>query len=224
MKIGRVTKHWNRTASPWTYRRDSSSPSRPPRCYSSSNRRALCRISGAGDLSEQAHERFNQGVNQHFEGTRDYIVTHYKTNTRRTPSTGVPMPPTAISPMTAEAVLDVDGGQEHRARGRAAGARKGYPVFLGIPIMAGMGIFPTAHDLRQPTPQRRASAWPTIDNLLERSSANYPDAPRRARQQRVAAAPTPRCRSILVITPIVSQPLTAIREFSTLDVAPSAAR
>ena len=37
----------------------------------------------AGDLSEAAHDRFNQRVNDHFEGTRDYIVTHYKTNTRR---------------------------------------------------------------------------------------------------------------------------------------------
>ena len=37
----------------------------------------------AGDLSESAHDRFNQRVNDHFEGTRDYIVTHYKTNTRR---------------------------------------------------------------------------------------------------------------------------------------------
>ena len=33
-------------------------------------------------MGEPAHERFNQRVNEHFEGTRDYIVTHYKTNTR----------------------------------------------------------------------------------------------------------------------------------------------
>jgi hypothetical protein len=35
-----------------------------------------------GDLSEAAHDRFNARVNEHFEGTRDYIVTHYKTNSR----------------------------------------------------------------------------------------------------------------------------------------------
>ena len=33
-------------------------------------------------LDEAAHARFNQQVNEHFEGIRDYIVTHYKTNTR----------------------------------------------------------------------------------------------------------------------------------------------
>ena len=36
----------------------------------------------AGDMDEAAQEKFNRRVNDHFEGTRDYIVTHYKTNTR----------------------------------------------------------------------------------------------------------------------------------------------
>ena len=48
----------------------------------------------AGHLSEAAHDRFNQRVNDHFEGTRDYIVTRYKTNTGAIPSIGVQMPRT----------------------------------------------------------------------------------------------------------------------------------
>ncbi len=52
---------------------------------------------------------------------------------------------------------------------------KGYPVFSWYSIMAGMGIFPDSHDLRPPTPQEACYSMAEIDNLLERSSANYPD-------------------------------------------------
>ena len=37
----------------------------------------------AGDVGPAAQERYNQRINDHFEGTRDYIVTHYKTNSRK---------------------------------------------------------------------------------------------------------------------------------------------
>ena len=52
---------------------------------------------------------------------------------------------------------------------------KGYPVFSWYSIMAGMGIFPDPQDLRPPTAQEARFSMAEIDNLLERSSANYPD-------------------------------------------------
>ena len=35
-----------------------------------------------GNLSEAARKEFNDALNGRVEGTRDYIVTHFKTNTR----------------------------------------------------------------------------------------------------------------------------------------------
>jgi hypothetical protein len=52
---------------------------------------------------------------------------------------------------------------------------KGYPVFSWYSIMAGMGIFPDAQQLRPPTPQEARYSMEEIDNLLDRSSVNYPD-------------------------------------------------
>jgi hypothetical protein len=52
---------------------------------------------------------------------------------------------------------------------------KGYPVFSWYSIMAGMGIFPDPRDLRRPTAQEARYSLEEIDDLLERSSLNYPD-------------------------------------------------
>jgi hypothetical protein len=41
--------------------------------------------------------------------------------------------------------------------------------------MAGMGIFPDPQGLRPPTPQEARYNMAEIDNLLDRSCANYPD-------------------------------------------------
>jgi hypothetical protein len=52
---------------------------------------------------------------------------------------------------------------------------KGYPVFSWYAIMAGMGIFPEVAALRAPTAQEARYNMNEIDNLLDRSVANYPD-------------------------------------------------
>src|SRR2546430_16552493 len=96
-----------------------------------------------GDLSDAAHERFNDMMNTHFEGIRDYIVTHYKTNTR-----------TDTEYWRANAAnLNLSDDLQKLYSLRMAGKSiapavgqqvlgKGYPVFSWYSIMAGMGIFP----------------------------------------------------------------------------------
>jgi hypothetical protein len=41
--------------------------------------------------------------------------------------------------------------------------------------MAGMGIFPDQCDLRPPTPREERYRLSEVDNLLDRSAANFPD-------------------------------------------------
>jgi tryptophan 6-halogenase len=52
---------------------------------------------------------------------------------------------------------------------------RGYPVFSWYSIMAGMGIFPDPKDLRPPKSEDKTFGIAEIDNLLERSAANYRD-------------------------------------------------
>ena len=52
---------------------------------------------------------------------------------------------------------------------------KGYPVFSWYSIMAGMGIFPDAGQLREPSAEEARYNLAQIDNLLDRSVRNYPE-------------------------------------------------
>src|SRR5262249_45553761 len=128
----------------------------------------------AGDLGERAQARFNERVNEHFEGTRDYIVTHYKTNSRsdteywRANAAHVrPSEPLKqlYSMWTSGRSITREVGQQTLG--------KGYPVFSWYCIMAGMGIFPDASRLRAPTAKEACYSMAEIDNLIERSAMNF---------------------------------------------------
>jgi 2-polyprenyl-6-methoxyphenol hydroxylase-like FAD-dependent oxidoreductase len=177
MKIGRVTKHWNKNCLAVGLSQGFIEPLEATALlFIQQTATSFVEFLEQGDLSEPAHERFNQRVNEHFEGTRDYIVTHYKTNTRQDTEYwranaanlnlsedlkklySLWMAGQSIAPAVGQQVLG-----------------KGYPVFSWYSIMAGMGIFPDSRELRPPTPQEARYSMAEIDNLLERSSENYPD-------------------------------------------------
>jgi hypothetical protein len=52
---------------------------------------------------------------------------------------------------------------------------RGYPVFSWYALMAGMGVFPDAPDLRPPTAQEACYKMAEIDDLIRRSAGNFPD-------------------------------------------------
>ena len=190
MKIGRVTQHWNRNCLAVGLSQGFIEPLEATALlFIQQTAAAFVEVLEKGDLGEDAHARFNQRVNEHFEGTRDYIVTHYKTNTRqdteywRTNAANLNLSDDLKKLYSAwMSGKSIAAGVSQQVIG------KGYPVFSWYSIMAGMGIFPDAHALRPPTPQEARYSMAEIDDLLERSANNYPDhraalaeiAPRRA--------------------------------------------
>jgi tryptophan 6-halogenase len=177
MKIGRVTKHWNKNCLAVGLSQGFIEPLEATALlFIQQTAATFVEFLEQGDLGEEAHNRFNQRVNDEFEGTRDYIVTHYKTNTRRDTE--------YWRANAANLNLSDDLKKLYSAwmagKSIAAGVRqqvigKGYPVFSWYSIMAGMGIFPDPHDLRPPTPQEARYSLSEIDDLLDRSVVNYPD-------------------------------------------------
>jgi tryptophan 6-halogenase len=177
MKIGRVTRHWNRNCLAVGLAQGFIEPLEATALlFIQQTAATFVEFLERGDLGESAHDLFNARVNEHFEGTRDYIVTHYKTNTRQDTDYwranaanlnlsddlkklySAWMAGKSIAPGVAQQVIG-----------------KGYPVFSWYSIMAGMGIFPDAWNLRPPTAQEARYSMVEIDNLLERSATNYPD-------------------------------------------------
>ena len=177
MRIGRVTRHWNRNCLAVGLSQGFIEPLEATALlFIQQTATTFVEFLEQGDLSEQAHKRFNERVNAHFEGTRDYIVTHYKTNTRtdteywRANADNMNL----SDDLKKLYALWMSGKGIAAAVGQQA-LGKGYPIFSWYSIMSGMGIFPDAEQLRPPSAQEARFSLAEIDNLLERSSANYPD-------------------------------------------------
>jgi 2-polyprenyl-6-methoxyphenol hydroxylase-like FAD-dependent oxidoreductase len=177
MRIGRVTQHWNKNCLAVGLSQGFIEPLEATALlFIQQTATAFVDCLEQGDLSEAAQARFNARVNEHFEGTRDYIVTHYKTNSRtdteywRANAANLNL----SEPLKQLLNLWMSGNSiAPMVRKQTLG--RGYPVFSWYSIMAGMGIFPDAKDLHPPTAQEVTYGVAEIDNLLERSAANYRD-------------------------------------------------
>jgi hypothetical protein len=173
MRIGRVTKHWNRNCLAVGLSQGFIEPLEATALlFIQRTASAFVEALEAGDFSEKARDAYNQRINEHFEGTRDYIVTHYKTNSRNDTDYWRAC---AANGKLSESLKELyslwlsgRGILEPVAR-QALG--KGYPVLSWYSIMAGMGCFPP--QLRAPTESEGRYDLEEIDNLLERSALNF---------------------------------------------------
>jgi 2-polyprenyl-6-methoxyphenol hydroxylase-like FAD-dependent oxidoreductase len=177
MKIGRVTQHWNKNCLAIGLSQGFIEPLEATALlFIQQTAASFVEFLDLGDLGPEAHERFNQRVNDHFEGTRDYIVTHYKTNTRHDTDY---WRENAANLRVSDALKQLYSlwmsGKSIAPGVRQQAIGRGYPIFSWYSIMAGMGIFPDAHDLRPPTLAEARYNMAEIDNLLDRSVANFPD-------------------------------------------------
>jgi glycine/D-amino acid oxidase-like deaminating enzyme len=177
MRIGRVAQHWNRNCLAVGLSQGFIEPLEATALlFIQQTATTFIDFLERGDVGADGHARFNQQVNEHFEGIRDYIVTHYKTNTR----TDTEYWRANAANMNLSDDLKKLYAMWMAGKSIAPGVGKqtigkGYPVFSWYALMAGMGIFPERGDLHPPNAQDARYDVAEIDNLLERSSANYPD-------------------------------------------------
>ena len=177
MKIGRVSHHWNRNCLAVGLSQGFIEPLEATALlFIQQTAATFVEFLEKGDLSEAAHESFNQRVNEHFEGTRDYIVTHYKTNSRQdTDYWRANAQNMSLSDNLKKLLSAWMSGRSIAEGVRQQVIGKGYPVFSWYSIMAGMGIFPDAEELLPPTSAEARYKMEEIDNLLDRSEVNYRD-------------------------------------------------
>ncbi|MGH8114460.1 MAG: tryptophan 7-halogenase [Rhodanobacteraceae bacterium] len=148
-----------------------------------------------GDLGEDVRAQFNDTLNGRVEGTRDYIVTHFKTNTRgdtdywraNAANTNLSAPLQQLL-RTWLASRPITAGIAKGKFGR------GYPIMSWYSLLAGMGMFPDDRETRTPTQQEAKYDMAEIDSLIERGAMNFPD----HREFLQAIPPKPRERSLQV--------------------------
>jgi 2-polyprenyl-6-methoxyphenol hydroxylase-like FAD-dependent oxidoreductase len=177
MRIGRVTRHWNRNCLAVGLSQGFIEPLEATALlFIQQTAATFAEFLDKGDLSEAAHVRFNALVNAHFEGIRDYIVTHYKTNTRTdTEYWRANAANLNLSDDLKKLYSLWMNGKSIVPALRQQLIGRGYPVFSWYALMAGMGVFPDGADLRAPSAAEARYNMEEIDNLMRRSAANYPD-------------------------------------------------
>ena len=127
-----------------------------------------------GVLDEEVRKRFNETIDSQFEATRDYIVCHYKTNSRTDTQY---WRDNAANTRLSESLMQVLRIWMAR-KPLIAGLKKGlfghaYPTVSWYALLAGMGIFPD--ELQPPTSKQAQHNLRALDNMLSRSEKNYPD-------------------------------------------------
>jgi hypothetical protein len=124
-----------------------------------------------GELTEDARARFNAGANISVEGIRDYIVAHYKTNSRtdtdywRTNAAN-----TILSDNLRRLYSLWHTGKSITS---AIRAQQIFPVMSWYALLCGMGVFPNPNRLRPPVAQEARYDMTEIDELMNRCVRNY---------------------------------------------------
>ena len=177
MRVGCVSQHWNRNCVAIGLAQGFIEPLEATALlFVQRTATLLVEALEKGDLGDTVQATFNATVNAQFEGTRDYIVTHYKTNTRtdtdywraNAANTHLSEPLTRLL-KTWLSSRSIIPGLKHHSFGQ------GYPIMPWYSLLAGMGLFPHPQELRPPTPDEAQHSLAAIDNLLDRSAQNFPD-------------------------------------------------
>ncbi len=130
-----------------------------------------------GEFTDRYRTEFNQRINGHFDGVRDYIVTHYKTSSRT--DTEYWRANTAdqqdVSKTMVELYSSWLAGKDLAAEVQRLNISSYYPAPSWYCILAGMGILPKAEQVRKPTAEEARFDLPAMDNFLRRCTLNFSD-------------------------------------------------
>ena len=177
MRVGRYARHWNRNCVAVGLSQGFIEPLEATALFFVQRTAAsLVDALEKGDLGEAAQAVFNEGMNARFEGTRDYIVTHYKTNTRTDTDYWRANADNAALSEQLRMLLGAWLSSRPIAPGIDRGAiGRSYPTLSWYALLAGVGLFPDTANLRPPTDKEARFDLAGVDNLLERSATNFPD-------------------------------------------------
>lgn len=130
-----------------------------------------------GEFTDRYRDDFNKRINGHFDGVRDYIVTHYKTSSRS--DTEYWRANTANQQDVSAAMLELYSawfaGKDLAQEVNRLQIANYYPAPSWYCIFAGMGILPNAKQVRTPTAEEARFDLPALDNFLRRCALNFSD-------------------------------------------------
>lgn len=175
MKLGRVEKHWNKNCLAVGLSQGFLEPLEATALYLTQMTAAIfCLFLEKGDLSEQAQKIYNQEINDYFDGHRNYIIAHYKTNTRtdteywKANAANLHAIPDSLKHIFSAWLEGRDLGDEIRRQK----IEKYYPVASWYALLAGMGMFPDAENR---SAGREADQQHPLGDFMQRCALNFRD-------------------------------------------------
>ena len=174
MRAGRHAKHWSRNCVAIGPSQGLIEPLEATallfvQCAAAS----LVDVLERGDLGEAAQAAFNDPLNARMDGLRDYVAAHYKSNTRTdTDYWRANAANDALSEPLQRLLRTWLSGQPIAPGIENGSFGAGCDTLSWYCLLAGVGLFP---------PLRQASASPAgadlagIDDLVRRSTPNFPD-------------------------------------------------
>ncbi len=123
---------------------------------------------------EQAQQVYNQEINDYFDGHRNYIIAHYKTNTRtdteywKANAANLHRIPDSLKHIFSTWLEGRDLGDEIRRQN----IEKYYPIASWYALLAGMGIFPDAE--KKTTAGEQHQQYP-LGDFIQRCALNFQD-------------------------------------------------
>ena len=178
MKVGRVEKHWNKNCVAVGLSQGFLEPLEATALYLTQMTIAIFALFlERGDYSEQARAAYNNEINNFFDGHRDYIVAHYKTNSRTDTEFW------KANARNLDRVSESLGrlfevwlhGKDLSVEIRRQDIERYYPIGSWYALMAGMGIFPEASASASDMSSVHAGQGAQMKDFLQRCALNYRD-------------------------------------------------
>ncbi|MDP2560043.1 tryptophan halogenase family protein [Psychrobium sp. 1_MG-2023] len=174
MKVGRLTKHWHKNCLAVGLSQGFIEPLEATALLLIQQTAAIfAQYWEKSEWQDSQQQAFNQRINDLFDGVKDYIVAHYKTNTRndtqywRDNQLGLDK----ISPSLQHILQCWQQGGDLSKELKRQNIEQYYPNMSWYCLLAGMGIFPNQQSLRDARPNIELA---TIQDFFKRCALNFP--------------------------------------------------
>ena len=174
MRVGRHAKHWNRNCVAIGLAQGFIEPLEATALlFVQRAASSLVDVLERGDLGEAARAAFNDGLNARVDGVRDYIVTHYKSNTRTDTDYWRANAANDALSEPLQRLLRTWLSSQPIAPGIENGTfGAGCDTLSWYCLLAGVGLFPA---VRERGAGDAGADLAGIDDLVRRGTLNFPD-------------------------------------------------
>jgi len=175
MKVGQLARHWHRNCIAVGLSQGFIEPLEATALHIVQETvESFIRNFESGDFTPRNQDRFNQLVRQRFEGVRDYIVCHYRANSRTDTEY---WRDNAVNENLSDSLKDLLGTWLEKGdlteEIRRQDIAHYYNTISWHCLLAGYGVFPDQQSLRPTTEQERGYDLAKIDEFIRRCALNF---------------------------------------------------